>query len=362
MHYLYLAGVALVLAVTAQAAPVCEDQLVVPVPETWHGPRGMPGDIIELKDGSLLLAYSRANYWSGGKKTGLWARKSQDQGETWNDEYPLLLDPGPPSDKGRLAHPSFLRLPDGDILMSYIYDTDVDPGFGHTYYRRTSDECETWSEQFIVTPFHERTLVHNDKLLLLSSGRIIAPAEFSPGAARGSHSNYVSNAFYSDTNGYAWRMSRNIVKADYEVQEPHVVELKDGRVMMMFRTYSGFCGRAFSEDGGETWSEPEAMKDVPMTPRASAITVDRIPSTGDLLLLRCRGYGEGERARTPFVSAISKDEGKTWQNERIVAGDPKGDYGYQSVDFVDDKAIISYHHRDGLHVARIDIDWFYAEE
>lgn len=349
----------LLVPLAACAQPLFEDQLVAEVPETWHGPRGMPGDIIELDDGRLLLAYTRYGYAAGGRETGIWTRTSEDRGATWSEETPLLLDP---PTNGRYAHPGFLRLPDGQIIMSYIYDVNVDPGYGHTYYRRSGDECETWSEQFIVTPHPERMLVHNDKLLRLSDGRIIAPAEFSPGAAKGSHSNYSSTAYYSDDSGYSWRMSRSVISADYEVQEPHVVELTDGRLMMMFRTYSGFCGRSYSTDRGESWTEPEALEDLPMTPRASAITVDRIPSTGDLLLIRCRGLGEGERARTPLVSAISTDEGETWEHERVLFGDPEGDYGYQSVDFVDDMVILSYHQRDGLHVARVGVEWFYADE
>ncbi len=340
--------------------PLFEDRLVVPVPTMWHGPRSMPGDIIELTDGRLMLAYDRQEYWTDDKPTGLYAHVSGDRGASWGEEFPVLLDPA--GGQIRYAHPTFLRLPDGDLLMCYIRDANVDPGYGHTYCRRSADDGQSWGEQFIITPFNERTLVHNDKLVLLSDGRIIAPAEFSLGAEAGSHSNYVATAFYSDANGCEWRMSRNVVKADYEVQEPHVVELTSGRLMMMFRTYSGFCGRAWSDDRGESWSAPEAIHDLPMTPRASAITVDRIPATGDLLLLRCRGWGEDERGRTPFVSAISTDEGRTWGHERAIADEKDNDYGYQSVDFVDDFVIISYHHRDGLHVARIVIDWFYAAE
>lgn len=303
-----------------------DDKLVVPVPQTWHGPRGMMGDIIELKDGTLLLSYSVHAWWAEGRLQGIYARTSSDHGQTWSKEYLLLSNPG----QGYYAHPSFLRLPNDDILMSYIYDISINnTTYGHTYYKRSTDEGKTWSDQFIVTPISERTLVHNDKLLLLSTGRILAPAEYSP-SAPGTHRGYVSTSFYSDTNGYSWQMSKNIVKASYEVQEPHLVELKDGRIMMMFRTYSGFCGRAFSDDGGETWSEPQPLKDLKMSTNASAITIDRIPSTGDLLLLRCTGSGEEGRTRTPFVSAISKDEGKTWILERVIAGEPKGDYGYQA--------------------------------
>ena len=35
------------------------------------------------------------------------------------------------------------------------------------------------------------------------------------------------------------------------------------------------------------------------------------------------------------------------------------DYGYPSLLFLDGHAIISFHQRDGLHMARIPIGWIY---
>nr|MBP7431864.1 exo-alpha-sialidase [Candidatus Hydrogenedentota bacterium] len=84
--------------------------------------------------------------------------------------------------------------------------------------------------------------------------------------------------------------------------------------------------------------------------------------TGDLLLLRCSGGPEsGPRIRTPFVSVLSKDDGDTWENERVLRGDPEDDYGYPSLLFVDGTALISYHQRDGLHLLRVGTDWFYGQ-
>jgi hypothetical protein len=57
---------------------------------------------------------------------------------------------------------------------------------------------------------------------------------------------------------------------------------------------------------------------------------------------------------------LSKDDGQTWENERVIAGDPEDDYGYPGLTFVKDLAVIVYHQRDGLHVARIGIPWFYG--
>ena len=103
----------------------------------------------------------------------------------------------------------------------------------------------------------------------------------------------------------------------------------------------------------------EHLRDLKLPPNSSALNVKRIPSTGDLLLLRC---ADGvDRRRTPFVSAISRDDGNTWTDERVIMGDPNDDYGYPSLLFLDGTAVISFHKRDGLYVARIPIDWFYGK-
>ena len=63
----------------------------------------------------------------------------------------------------------------------------------------------------------------------------------------------------------------------------------------------------------------------------------------------------------PLTAAISQDEGETWIHSRHIADDPDGANGYQSVTFVGNMVVVSYHALDGLHVARIGIDWFYRK-
>ena len=65
--------------------------------------------------------------------------------------------------------------------------------------------------------------------------------------------------------------------------------------------------------------------------------------------------------RAPLSSAISRDEGQTWENIRNITTDPQGDYGYQGVTFVGDVALVNYHALDGIHVTRIGVDWFYGK-
>jgi len=220
-----------------------------------------------------------------------------------------------------------------------------------------------------MTPHPGYVLVHNGNLFTLSTGRIIAMAEYK--AYRPStddHGGFVGIAFYSDDNGYSWQVSKNTVDLQpIEVQEAGGVELKDGRVMMFARTYSGHPVRAYSDDGCETWSKGEEIKELEM-PYAGLPTVRRIPSTGDLLFIWISERSVDKEnpnvhRRCALTSAISKDEGKTFTHFRNIRRDPEDDFGYQCVEFIgDDLALIGYHARDGIHVARIGIDWFYGKD
>jgi len=355
-----VAGMVVLLAgMTAFAGALFEDVHPVKWPKGTHGYRGNMGDFIQLKDGSLMFSFTKGD---------IMAIKSADQGKTWSKPFVLVPRPKPP-EKGRFAHPSFLRTRSGDILLSYIYSTHpTTPYYGHNYYRRSADEGKTWSRQFLMTPHPGYCLVHNDRLFIMSTGRIVAMAEYKahyPSTA--DHSGYVGLAFYSDDDGYSWQVGKNVVDMmPIEVQEADGVELKDGRVMMFARTYSGHPVRAYSSDGCETWSKGEEIKELEM-PYAGLPTVRRIPSTGDLLFIWISEKSVDKenpkvRRRCCLTSAVSKDEGKTFEHFRNIARDPEDDFGYQCVEFIGDELVlVGYHARDGLHVARIGVDWFYGK-
>jgi sialidase-1 len=340
-----------------QQEPMFADCHVVKITPGQYGPRGANGDIVELKDGTLLYCHTSLD----GK--GIVANRSADKGRTWGEEFVLVPNPGPPSERGYYCHPSFIRCPNGDLLLSYIYANESLPYYGHNYYRRSKDEGQTWSEQFILNPWPGYCIIHNDRFKVLQSGRIIGVAEYKKQwPDSNDHSGYVAMTFMSDDNGYSWHPSKNDVDMlPIEAQEADVVELKDGRLMMMIRNYSGFVGRAFSEDQGETWSKGEMVEALPLSPNAGMPTVDRIPTTGDLVLIRPTGTGRDGKTRAPLTSVISKDEGQTWENPRDIGPDPNNDYGYQSLTWVDNVALVSYHALDGLHVARIRPEWFYGQ-
>ena len=93
---------------------------------------------------------------------------------------------------------------------------------------------------------------------------------------------------------------------------------------MMLRNTSGRIWKSFSEDRGVTWNKPEPTE---LASSYSPITLKRIPSTDDLLLIwnqasleemnvkvASRPPGFKMIARHRLTCAISRDEGKTWEN------------------------------------------------
>jgi sialidase-1 len=348
-------------ALAARGAALFETAQALVLPKGDHGYRGINGDFVQLKDGSILWSYTCEGQ-------GLMAMRSTDQGKTWSAGSVLIPWPKPPA-QGRTVHPSLLRLKNGNILLSYIYSTHpTTPYYGHNYYRLSADEGKSWTDQYVLTPHPGYVIMHNDRLVQLSSGRILAIAEYKAHLpSSDDHSGYAGISFFSDDQGYSWQVSKNIVDmAPTEFQEPGAVELKDGRVLMVGRTYSGFPVKAYSSDGGETWGKGEKMEGINM-PYAGLPTLKRIPSTGDLLFIWISERSEDKvkpqiKRRCALTAAISKDDGLTFENQRHIARDPEDDFGYQCVTFLPDHtALIGYHARTGLFAARIGIDWFYGK-
>jgi len=349
----------LVMASQTAVFEVCH---AVVKPRQTYGYRGIMGDFLELKDGSIVMAYTDGD---------ILAVKSTDRGRTWGSPFVLVAAPRPPA-KGYYAAPSFLRLPDGDILLAYFYTTyPTTPYFGHNYLRRSSDEGATWTEPVCYTPYPGYLPVHNDRLQVLSTGRLLAIAEYKAYLpSSDDHSGYVGMSFFSDDGGYSWQASRNTVDmygSGIEVQEADAVELRDGRLLMFARTYSGHPVFAYSEDKGETWGPGILREDIPMAPAAGFPTVRRIPSTGDLLFIWITEDARDKEdprivRRCALTAAISSDEGRTLTHFRHIARDPEDDFGYQCVEVLPEGIVlVGYHSRDGIYVARIGVDWFYGK-
>ena len=320
-------------------------------PTTEKNPRNTEADIIELKDKRLLLGWTEFYYYgrNDSSPARIAGKLSSDKGRSWSEPFTIQENIGVQN----VMEADFLRLKSGEIAFFFLIKNS---GFDcHPYMRKSFDECKTWSEIVPIAKFHPGYFtLNNDRAIQLSDGRILLPASFVPNIDV--ESRLVSLCFYSDDNGRTWYKSKNEVSLlpESTAEEPGVIELKDGRIMMWMRTSLGYIYKAYSSDGGETWSKPESMGII--SPR-SPQTIKRIPKTGDLLMIwNCTSGPK----RVPLTAAISCDEGETWKNFKNIETDEKQSYAYPSITFVDDEVLITYYCDHGsLKLKIIPIDWFY---
>jgi len=335
-----------------------EPETVIVVPSTPEHPHNGEADIIRLKDGGLLLAYGQWRGESVCDPAEIRCVTSRDGGRTWGDDRVLLPNEG----KCGTFSVSLLRLRNDEILMSYGVKESVDDR--NVYFRKSDDECRTWSPRvrLEVPPawYSGYTGIGNNRLIQLRGGRILAAAW----AGWAQDRTILGFTAYSDDNGETWRKSDDVdirtidPSNKYGADDPAVIELRDGRVMMFLRTTLGFIAKCYSQDQGKTWTRPVRVRELE-APNAPA-AIGRIPETGDLLLI----WNRSKTERRPLSSAISKDDGKTWAHIRVV--DDTSPSAYASITPVDGRVLLTYwsYEPNGttLKVKSIDHRWFYQRQ
>ena len=353
----------LVVAALASAGP--EVNLVL-APSAAN-PRNSEGDFLPLRDGRVLFVYT--HFTGGGDDDAaahLASRVSADGGKTWSDRDEIV-----PAVRGarNTMSVSLLRLRSGKVALFYLVKHGWDDC--RLYTQVSGDEGETWGEPALCMPEMGYYVVNNDRVIQLAGGRLVAPAAWHrPVPGKRFNPRATALCFLSDDDGKTWRRSKGTVappdRGNSGLQEPGVVELKDGRLMMLSRTDLGSHYRCHSGDGGETWSAAEASdRSSPLSPAS----VERIPSTGDLLLVWNDHSGVGpalEGKRTPLCAAVSRDDGRTWSAAKRIEGDPDGWYCYTAIEFVGDRVLLAYCAGKGrggglntTHVTSFPVAWLY---
>lgn len=324
---------------------------------TKKNPRYTEGAIVELADGSLLFAVTEfQDSDSDFAKAHIVGRVSHDGGRTWGAPRELQKNTG-----GMNVMSVTLRRIGSGISMFYLQKNDVNDL--DMFVRTSMDEGKTFGDATLVTDNPGYHVVNNDRVTQLSTGRLLVPSASTADVKTVNH--FVSHCYISDDNGKTWRNGKGHVDAPKRgAMEPEVVELNDGRILMIVRTQLGYIGKSYSSDGGETWSKLESLG--VRAPEAPS-TLRRVPSTGDLVLIfndtYTPGAGHGGK-RTPLTAALSSDDGLTWKKVGNLETDASKTFSYTSLTFVRDRAVMSYWESgEGRHLScrfrSIPVSWLY---
>lgn len=349
---------------TKKFANFSKKEIVLLLEPREGNPRNSEGDFISLKDGRLLFVYSHFTEGSGDNAGAFLAgRYSDDEGRTWTTTDEIILE-----NEGdmNIMSVSLFRLSDDRIALFYLRknsESDCIP-----YIRISSDEAKSWGEARRCIPDDGYFVVNNDRVVRLESGRIIFPTSLhkTPESERSGIG--MIRCYYSDNEGETWVRGQDAPNPNKATtQEPGIIELKDGKLMLFCRTESGTQFISYSSDQGISWSslQPSNIKS-PLSPAS----IERIPQTGDLLLVWNNNYKpihDGGK-RTPFNLAISKDEGKSWEKIKTLESNPNGWYCYTAIEFVGDHVLLGHCAGDraksiGLattQITRLNYDWIYG--
>jgi sialidase-1 len=195
------------------------------------------------------------------------------------------------------------------------------------------------------------------------AGRLVIPANHTS-----SHHGFGSLTIFSDDGGETWGRS-NVIKP--ACGESQLVELADGTLMINSRSQSftdeertGYRSIAFSQDAGETWSEPEFDKHLGDPVCQASLIRYSLETTGGrnrLVFSNPNPPISPQRGtRIKMTVRLSYDEGKTWPVSKLLHSGPSA---YSALAALPDGDIGCLYERgdtrlyETITLAKFSLDW-----
>lgn len=290
-------------------------------------PRHSEASVLELEDGSLLMAWQchiKSEYGAHDKAPSTVSlANSRDFGKTWeNQRIAAKMIEGCVN----VYSPTLFRNADGSISLYFkrYMQLDVGKPILNNYYKITSyDEGNTWSKE--ETIWENRTSgTHNHSIKRLRDGAILIPTTFSKvGHALPNERFYVS-VLRSEDDGKSFTSSNEITVPMRGLMEPCIAERADGSLNMVMRTQLGSVFYSKSFDGGKTWTKPQTTG--LQAPESCPCIVSIPDSDAQLVIWNNAEYdmfwSSHYGKRTPLTMAISRDGLKTFTDFFDIETDP----------------------------------------
>ena len=348
-------------------------------------PRNGEGTFARLKDGRIMCVYTEyyGKEWADHAIAHICACYSSDEGESWTaPEVIIEKDDGAQN----IMSPTVIRLANGELGMVYLRK-EVMPDTGVTcmpVFIYSADEGKTWSERVGcgVTEGYYCTI--NDGVVVLRNGRILVPSSYygirydafhTCTLDLGPRKGGVVYISYSDDNGRTWDVLPKIIRSPYEdrigLAEPGIYEYENGELWLYCRTAYGNQYQSFSKDNGCNWSVPTpnfcfTSPDSPMrVKKVGKYTVAVFNPFGyNCLNPNCEAWGSPKR--TPFLCAVSEDDGRCFDTTGItpangvmksfieklfyIEDDTSESYCYPAIISTKDGFLVSYYHSNGTGI------------
>lgn len=314
------------------------------------------GDFLRLRDGRIMYAYTKYGASCGDHDAAdIYACYSSDEGDTWGGDRLVLK-----RDEKSKNYMSITlrRMNNGDAGMFYIRkDQHLD---AVVYLVRSEDEGETWSEPVCCNPEDGYFVTNNDRVIRLKDGTWMYPANRHLIQDDGESAWYGTMcilASYDD--GKTWKNICNdkdigIYKdrSGTGLQETGLYEREDGSLWAWSRTDLGYQFESFSYDKGRTWTDP--APNTFFTSPTSPAQIKKVGKYTVAVFNPIPSFKIKEEYfpldRSPYVCALSTDDGKTFDKMFYLEDDIKNSYCYPALIECEGGFLCAYYHSNNTGI------------
>lgn len=325
--------------------------LDLPPRQEQANPRNSEGAFLSLENGTIIFAFSRfkGDDPSDDATSDICALYSYDDGNTFGNRKTILT-----CEEERAVNimsPSMMHMQNGDI--GHFYLVRENKRKLQMFLRRSSDGGMTWGKRVLCTPMDGVLVVNNDRVTRLANGDILIPAACHRGEGLSFEEHAQLRYFFSEDDGKTWRQSAGRCILPYTnnsnsgLQEPGVLELRQGQIWSWARTDLGRQYETFSMDNGRTWTMCQPSRfSAPKSPLSM-----KKDSTGTIYAVwnpipeyngRNKIEGIFLGGRTPYVMAVSKDNGASFSEPIAFETEEDRGYCYCAIHFHKDSMLLAY--------------------
>lgn len=253
---------------------------------------GNPAPVVDLLDpaypqGRVFLFYNTGNDHEGEVRKGkglreVWYITSTDGGKTWSEAVNITTQ----------AH----RPKQPQINPAYNFSEDW----------RTYANTPGHGFQFVSGP---------------NKGRIYIAGNHNAGDPQPQNKDWNAHAYYSDDHGKTFKLSEKVPFAS--TNESLAAQIGENSVYMSSRNQSYTPKTriiSISHDGGQTWTSSQPDRNLPDPINQASVLSWKKENT----FILAHSNAADENKRDNLTLRLSKDQGKTWYFNKVVAKSPEG--------------------------------------
>ncbi len=313
-------------------------------------PRNSEGAFLKLDDGRIAFAYSRYHGSSAGDDAAcdICAVFSSDGGESFDTENYVTLVRASEYGEENVMSVSLMRMQNGDVGLFYLLKL-ADHSSEYILRRYDGSLREKKREvNCLADGFPAYYVVNNDRVVRLSSGRIVIPAALHANSNGRIDFRAETVFFASDDDGESWKLLRAKLTLDDPytntgLQEPGLVELANRTLYAYMRTDRMYQYESLSPDSEHFLGARPSR----FTSPASPMLIKRSTCNGKFYAVwnpipeyptrpKSQVWTGG---RNPLVIAESED-GLNFSVPIILEDDPTRGFCYPAMHFLGEKSLL----------------------